>query len=139
MRMPRCQDIPEEFWYPSNANEQDLQVFRLTIHSNSICGEDFLSKYELDKKQGKDTTRYANDDKYYGLSVLEDFADAQKLLAKVKAKRNNLKGVSIGSTNDGLIRKTPSIDLPSHHTWWPFSDANPEMSFSIYLNGDDHE
>lgn len=138
MKLPKCKDIPAQFWYPQGATEQELKVFRLTINNNLVCPDDFLSKYELDKKYGKDTTRLAEDDCYYGLSTLEDFEDAKKLLAKVKAK-GNLKGISQGTTIDGLIRKTPSRISNSHVTWWPYAEAKPEAQYVIITGGKENE
>lgn len=138
MKLPKCQDIPKQFWYPEGAVEKELNVFRLTINKDKVCADDFLSKFELDTRRGKDTTRLAGIDEYYGLSVLEDYRDAQRLLAKVKAKKE-LQGISAGVTADGLVRNSPRPSLPSHVTWWPYDDATPEMHYIIVARGDENE
>ena len=139
MRLPKCRNIPSKFWYPKDASEQELGVYRLTINEKSVCSDDFLSKYELDKKNGKDTMRFAEEDIYYGLSTIEDLDDAKKLLSKVKAKSLNLHGISFGSTIDGLVRKTPTFKIKSHVTWWPYQEANPESNYHIVFGGSEDE
>ena len=139
MRLPKCHEIPSKFWYPKDANEQELCVYRLTINANSVCSDDFLSKYELDKKNGKDTIRFAEEDMYYGLSTIEQLEDAKKLLSKVKAKSLNLHGISLGSTVDGMVRKTPTREIKSHVTWWPYQDTKPETYYHIVFGGSEDE
>lgn len=131
MKLPKCQEIPAKFWYPHGAGEMELTVYRLTFHADVVCADDFLSIYELDKRDGKDVVRSANKDTYYGLSTLEDLEDARKLLAKVKAKEQRHKGIAQGTTANGQVRKTPSSSLKSHVTWWPYADSDCESQFTI--------
>ncbi len=138
-KLPKCKEIPEDFWYPQGAREENLDVYRLLIHADAVCSDDFLSKYELDKRSGKDTSRLKDDDEYYGLSTLEDIEDAVKLLKKVMAKKQNLKGISRGTTLNGQTRKTPRSILQSHVTWWPYLDTNPLSQFSIIAGGEENE
>lgn len=138
-KLPKCKEIPEKFWYPQNASEENLDVYRLTIYPDLVCQDDFLSKYELDKRNGKDTSRLADEDIYYGLSTLEDFEEAARLLAKVKAKERNLKGIARGMTANGQTRKTPSSILQSHVTWWPYLDTELLSQFSTISGGEKDE
>lgn len=137
---PKCHDIPKEFWYPVNSESREALVYRLTKLSNDISDEDFLSNYEMDKSRGTIRAGNLGDDRYYGLSVLEDKSDAEVLLKKIAAKRN-LKGIACGKTRvtDGVIRQTPSLTLPSHITWWLFEGAAPETYFTSIQDGEDNE
>ena len=135
-KLPKCKNIPKKFWYPEDSSQVELKVYRLTFNSDRVCAEDFLSKYELDTKYGKDTKRFENDDIYYGLSVFEDYEDAKKCLRKMKCK--NLNGISEGVTFDGLIRKTPT-QYKSHTTWWPFETATNIEAKYIIVGGNENE
>lgn len=133
---PKCKDIPLTMWYPKNSVSEEMSVFRLTFNKNRIIEKDFLSKYELDKINGKDTKKNEDKDTYFGLSVLEEKEDAEKVMKKVPTKSSS--GIARGVTKDGLIRRTPSCTSKSHVTWWPFEDAKPIENFEIVME-DEHE
>ena len=140
MREPKCKDTPQHFWYPVNSFGEEVEVYRLVEHEDRVTAKDFLSSYDLDKSLGKDTTKFAKLDIYYGVSTFEDYEDALKLLKKVPAKRNRLKAISIGITKvqDGIIRRTPKSGN-SHLTWWLFSEAMPESYFQIVKEDENNE
>lgn len=136
-KLPKCKDIPRELWCPANSSEIELKVYRFTSNSDKVCSDDFLSKYEIDKKCGKDTKRLSHLDTYYGLSMIEDYEEAKKYLKKVKGK--NFKGIAKGITYDGLVRKTASRDLESHVTWWPYETAINIETRYIIVGGNENE
>lgn len=137
MKSPKCKDIPSEFWYPKGATEDIFKVYRLTINKDSVCSDDFLSNYELDKKNNRVRADLKGFDIYYGISTFEDIEDAIKFLEKIKAKKH-LAGFAEGYTAEGLVRKTPRVGN-SHVTWWPFDYANPETQFVTIPKGDENE
>ncbi len=138
MQKPKCYDIPDEFWYPKNSGYKELQVYRLTMSKTCVQQNDFLSLYELHKKQGKIRQDLLDDDRYYGISLYESYEDIEKLFRKVKAK--NLKGISKGKTmiSDGLVRYTPKNN-DSHCTWWLFEHAEPEKYFNSLMEDNSNE
>lgn len=139
-KTPKCSDIPSEFWYPCGAHYCEVPVYRLTKLPDAVLDEDFLSQYEIDKKRGTINTELLHNDKYYGVSVLGNKKDAEKLLKKVVAMKHKYNGIAYGTTcvTDGVIRHTPNHSLSSHITWWLFEGAMPETYFtSLHDGGND--
>lgn len=111
---------------PSDAVNDEIEVFRTCINEDKVTSDDFKSYYEMDNE------RWKNNINAYGLSVMLKQEDCVKLM-KLPGMRKKFKSIAKGKTYNsmGVIKQTPSKTYKSHYTWWLYEDAEPEKVFKI--------
>lgn len=103
-------------------------LFFRNVKHNPTNEEDFKSNYELDKPlRGKPSDECM----YYGVSLFTKIEDARhhfELFPRLQNK--HIAGGEL-TPKHGMGKATTSYRLPSHFTWWPFSEVNRAECFSI--------
>lgn len=111
------------------ANPSGERFFRL-VSSNPPNADDFRSLTELGRPSPKEPCKSC------GLSIHREPGDAAAQFLTI-ARRYGLSGTRVGRfvaqielcARDGVVQPTESRVSPSHHTWWPYEDADRRGTF----------
>ena len=102
---------------PASAEAVERSFYRL-VKTASPSETDLRSTYQKfpDKQWGNSLCKAC------GLSIFSTKEDALKTRQRIPAFRDSLLAVALVAPSSGVFLHTPSIQAPSHHTWWLDAD-----------------
>ena len=108
---------------PEDAKEASGNVYML-VNGNTPKQEDFLSKRE----KHPDKPPFEPDERECqacGLSVYTEISELLNTRSRHRGFRKMKPALGQLTSDQGVMKQTPSLDSPSHHTWWVADDATP--------------
>jgi hypothetical protein len=114
---------------PKDAAEASGNVYML-VNGNPPEPEDFRSKREKhpDKPPFEPSERECQ---ACGLSVYTEVSELLKTRSRHRGFRKMKIALGELTSDLGVIKLTPSLDSPSHHTLWVSKDATPWTVFQV--------
>lgn len=76
--------------------------------------------------------RNINECQERGLSISEKCEDAQKTMKAFKRLGKYIYSGIIRYKVDGIVKRTPSSNNPTHRTWYPYVDTNEIEIFKVH-------
>ena len=107
---------------PVEASPADGTVFAVA-ENNPFTAKEFTSAHSRNVYPNADPCRR------HGVSVLSEIDDAFALLDRYKNKYKHIGVLSLTNLH-GVLMKTPTKDLQSHHTLWAFEQVELHLEFS---------
>ncbi|HEY9707457.1 MAG TPA: hypothetical protein V6D48_04575 [Oculatellaceae cyanobacterium] len=114
---------------PEDAKEASGNVYML-VNDNTPKPEDFQSKREKhpDKPPFEPNERECN---ACGLSVYTEISELLSTRSRHRGFRKMKLALGKLTSDLGVIKPTPSLDSPSHNTFWVSNDAKPWTAFQV--------
>jgi hypothetical protein len=114
---------------PEDASDASGNLYML-VNDSMIKPEDFLSKRE--KHRDKPPLEPNEVEcRACGLSVYTEISELLTTRSRHPGFRKMKPALGKLTSEQGVMKHTPSKDSPSHHTWWVTSDAAPWKVFKV--------